>query len=143
MSLTTSRQGVTTTVPVAPAASRVIDLTAADRLDARSALELREGIVAHLGDGPCLAVVDVTGVRHVTPSGLVGTLELLRTLRRHGGDLRLFGNSEALRQANGAADLGTITRVYATREQALVGRAERLVAAKPRRRTLAGLFGRR
>ncbi|WP_060930000.1 STAS domain-containing protein [Granulicoccus phenolivorans] len=127
---------------VLPAGPRIIDLVAAPTLDASSALHLREALVDHLSDGPCLVLVDVGHVRHVLPSGLVGTLELLRLTRRTGGDFRLYGTSEAVRQASVSTDLGMIARCYATREQAELGRAERMIQPAPRRR-LATLFGRR
>lgn len=110
-----------------------VDLTAEGTLDATAALELREHIVQHLADGPRLFLLEISRVGHVTASGVAGTLELLHLARRHGGDLRPYGESVAVSHARHQTRLGTITRCYSTREQALVGGTDRTLPVAPRR----------
>lgn len=110
-----------------------VDLTAQGTLDATAALELRESLVQHLADGPRLFLLEVSGVHRATPSGVAGTLELLHLARRHGGDLRLHGESVAIRHARHQTQLGSITRCYSTREQAVAGGTDRSLPAGSRR----------
>lgn len=131
MSLVTPRlvdDGAAARTTLAP-----VDLTAEGTLDATTALNLRETLVQHLADGPRLFLLEVSGIDRATPSGVVGTLELLHLARRHGGDLRVYGESAAVHHARHQTQLGSITRCYATREQALAGGAGRSLPTSSRR----------
>lgn len=132
MSLTTSTHRVDVRTPTANTMSR-IDLFWAGSLDAEASLELRERIIPHLIDGPRLFLLDVSGIDHVTASGIVGAVELLRLARRHGGDLRLFGVSAAFEDATLQTQLSAIARCYVTREQAIAGPIDRVLPTKSKR----------
>lgn len=123
---------VTTTPPAqgaAPQAHAFRDLALRGSLDATTTLGLRVGVTESVQDGPAVVLLDVSGVTSVTASGVAATLELLRLARSRGGDLRLHGTSEAVAHAQLAARLTQITRVYASREEA--------VAAAPSRQDVA------
>lgn len=95
------------------------DLTLTGRLDAAAVLALRVPVTEAVADGPAIVLIDVSGVTNVTASGVAGLLELLRLARLRGGDLRIHGTSQAVVDAQEAAHLTNINRVYAGRDEAV------------------------
>lgn len=132
MSLVTPRL-VAADAGARPTALAPIDLTAEGTLDASATLELREQFVQHLADGPRLFLLEISGIRRASASGVAGVLELLHLARRHGGDLRLYGDSVAVSQARHQTQLGSITRCYSTRDQAIAGGTDRSLPTASRR----------
>jgi ABC-type transporter Mla MlaB component len=113
----------TITPTTAPGASAPVthDLTLDGPLDAAATLALRGPVTQVVQDGPVLILVNVTGVTKVTASGVAGVLELRRLARSRGADVRLYGVSHAVVQAQMASELTAITRVYSSREAAVRG----------------------
>lgn len=122
-----------------PSGMFALDVSVSGILDATAVLEIREALVDYLADGPCLVLLNVSGIDRVAASGLAGTLELLHLTRMHGGDLRPYGSSPALTRARAEVSLGSISRVYATRDLALRGHVDRIADSGRKRRR----FGRR
>lgn len=109
------------------------DVAVAGRLDAAAVLNLREAVVQACADGPVKILVNISGVTQVTASGLAGMLELLRLARARGGDVRLYGVSLAVADAQEASQLTSITRIYVHREQAAGAGLDRPALANPAR----------
>ncbi|WOQ16364.1 STAS domain-containing protein [Raineyella sp. W15-4] len=126
-----------------PAGMFALDVSVSGTLDASAVLEIREAIISYLGDGPCLVLVNVTGIDRVAASGLAGTLELLHLTRMHGGDLRPYGSSPAVAQARSAVAFGEIYRVYPSRDLALRGHVDRIADPGRARRRFGRREGRR
>lgn len=124
--------------PAVPALARH-DLVVRGVLDATTVLQLRELVGAATQDRPALILVDVTAVTSVTPSGLVGVIELLRLSRSRGGDLRLWGASTTVIDAQLMAELTTITRVYGGRLAALEAGRRPVPARASTKRMLGAL----
>jgi anti-sigma B factor antagonist len=101
----------------------IVDLTCGEHLDAGVTLSLRETTVRAAADGPVLVLLDVSGIRAIDASGVVGLLEVLRQVRSRGGDLRLHGTSRALNDAGLQGHLGHVARIYRDRQEAAVGGA--------------------
>ncbi|MGB8021219.1 MAG: STAS domain-containing protein [Candidatus Nanopelagicales bacterium] len=95
------------------------DLAVHGRFDAAAGIDLRALVTQAVQDGPALVLLDVTRVTEVTPSGLAGALELLRLVRSRGGDLRMYGSSMAVINAQHVARLTEISRVYGGRQAAV------------------------
>lgn len=111
------------------------DLALTGRVDATAVLALRIPVTAAVIDGPAVVLLDVAGVTSATASGVAGLLELLRLARMRGGDLRLHGTSQAIADAQVAARLTAITRVYASRAEAVDAGVRRPAdEARPHRR---------
>lgn len=137
-----------TTVAAAPGASTPRDPLSADtapptqhdvaltgRLDADAAIELRDWASQTVADGPVLLLVDISEITQVTASGMAGMLEIQRLVRSRGGDVRMYGSSPAVRDAQFTSQLATINRVYPDRARAVSGRPARsLPSSAPRRR---------
>jgi cellulose synthase (UDP-forming) len=90
---------------------------AAGRFDADAALQLRSDIKAtlHL---PAIVLVDVSSVTMVTPSGAAAMVDMLRMVRAHGGELRMFGESRGFTVAHEAMSMAAVTRLYPGRDEA-------------------------
>lgn len=86
------------------------------RFDAGEALRLRD-LVANSAPTP-LVLIDVGVVRTVTPSGIAVMLDLLRMVRARGGELRVYGASDAFERAHRILDLGSLTCLHADRADA-------------------------
>lgn len=111
------------------------DVALTGRLDANAAIELRDWASQTVADGPVLLLVDISEITQVTASGMAGMLEIQRLVRSRGGDVRMYGSSPAVRDAQFASALATINRVYPDRARALVGRpAGSPPSPAPRRR---------
>lgn len=95
------------------------DLSLSGELNAAAVQILRQQVADATQDGPVVILVDVTDVTVVTPSGLVGLLEMLRLARVRGGDLRLYGSSVTVLDAQTVARLTEVARVYGGREAAV------------------------
>jgi anti-anti-sigma regulatory factor len=93
------------------------------RLDARTAVDLKDAAIRAAGNGPVLVLIDVSAVSAIDASGVVGILEVLRAVRSRGGDVRLHGASASLEAVRFQAHLGQIARIYGTRDQAMRGGA--------------------
>ncbi|GAA3274137.1 STAS domain-containing protein [Paenarthrobacter aurescens] len=121
-----------------------LDLKIAGTLDATTVRAVREASAKAAEDGPILVLLNVTAVRSVAASGVVGLFEVLHLLRSRGGDLRLFGTSNELQDTRLQAHLGHVARIYPTREEAVDGGA---APGRPRRLSPGSrwpkLFGRR
>jgi cellulose synthase (UDP-forming) len=87
------------------------------RFDADAALRLRSDIASTL-DVPAIVLIDISSVRMVTPSGAAAMLDLLRMVRAHGGELRMFGASKGFTEAHEAMALAAVTRLYPGCEEA-------------------------
>lgn len=115
----------TSTSPPSPASTGLAialpqrDVAIEGRLDAASALRLRVPVTEAIQDGPAMVLIDVSAVTQVTASGLAGMLELLRLARARGGELRLYGTSQAVADAQLVAQLTQVSRVYPGRQDAL------------------------
>ncbi|GAA2868800.1 STAS domain-containing protein [Paenarthrobacter ilicis] len=109
---------VSNTMPTSLAS---LDLTLTGALDAATVLAIRHDSATAATDGPIVVLLDVAAVTTVGASGVVGLLEVLHVLRARGGDLRLFGTSEALENTRLQAHLGQVARIYGTREEAVDG----------------------
>lgn len=99
----------------------IVDLACTGNLDAGATLSLRDTTVRAIADGPVLVFLDVSGIRALDASGVVGLLEVLRLVRSRGGDLRLHGTSRPLNDAGLAGHLGQVARIYPNRQEAGVG----------------------
>jgi anti-sigma B factor antagonist len=123
----------------------VIDLACSGPLDAAVTLTLRDAVVRAAADGPVLVLLDVSGIRALDASGVVGLVEVLRQVRSRGGDLRLHGTSPALIDAQLEAHLGQVARIYPDRRHAENGGAspERGDGHRCRSRSIRNRFFRR
>lgn len=119
--------------PVPPEQPRFHDLTVAGVFDAAAMLALRDQVTAALADGPVTVLVNISGVTQVTASGLAGVLELLRLARSRGGDVRLYGISLAVADAQEASRLTSVIRIYVRRDQAAGADAQPASVANPAR----------
>lgn len=88
---------------------------AALRFDASAALQLRSAVA--LSEERSIVLIDVSGVTAVTPSGVAAMLDLLRMVRARGGELRLFGTSQAFDLAHEVLALSHVTRLHCDREE--------------------------
>jgi cellulose synthase (UDP-forming) len=93
----------------APAAKH---LFAAPRFDAAAALGLRSTVAVAMQGPSSVVLIDVSGVRTVTPSGMAAMLDLLRMVRSRGGDLRIFGASRGFAMAHEMLSLSHVTRLH-------------------------------
>lgn len=121
------------TSPIPPAAMPLHDVEVTGLFDAAAMLKLREQVTEALADGPVTMLVDISGVTQVTASGLAGMLELLRLARSRGGDVRLYGISLAVADAQEASRLTSVTRIYVRRDQAAQSGAQPPTLANPAR----------
>jgi cellulose synthase (UDP-forming) len=80
--------------------------------DAAAALGLRSTVTEAMGGGLSMVLIDVSGVRTVTPSGVAAMLDLLRKVRSRGGDLRIFGASRGFAMAFETMSLSRVTRLH-------------------------------
>jgi cellulose synthase (UDP-forming) len=91
---------------------------AAPHFDAVAALTLR----CHVREGaqgrPPVVLIDVSGVRTVTPSAVAATLELMRMVRAGGGDLRIVGTSPSFTMAHETMSLNHVTRLHGDHAEA-------------------------
>jgi cellulose synthase (UDP-forming) len=93
-------------------------LCAATRFDAAAALALRSNVCdATQGHRP-VVLIDVSGVRTVTPSAVATTLDLMRMVRARGGDLRIFGASRSFTMAHQTMSLDHVTRLHGDHAEA-------------------------
>jgi cellulose synthase (UDP-forming) len=114
-------------VPARPAPAHLVavmeaepqDHRAAVHFDADAALQLRSDIASTL-DLPAMVLIDISSVTMVTPSGAAAMLDLLRMVRAHGGELRMFGASKGFTQAHEAMALEAVTRLYSGRDEASI-----------------------
>jgi cellulose synthase (UDP-forming) len=104
-------------------------LCAAARFDAAAALALRSNVADRAQDYSPMVLIDVSGVRMVTPSGVAAMLDLLRLVRSRGGDLRIFGASRSFTLAHETMSLSHVTRLHADCAEA----CELPRAVRPRR----------
>lgn len=65
-----------------------------------------------------MVLVDISSVTMVTPSGLAAMVDMLRMVRAHGGELRMFGASRGFTVAHETMALATVTRLYPGRDEA-------------------------
>ncbi|SCX11561.1 glycosyltransferase family 2 protein [Mycolicibacterium fluoranthenivorans] len=106
-------------VPVrAAGAELAILLYAAARFDAVAALALRSHVAESVLGGAPIVLVDVSGVRTITPSAVAVVVDLLRLLRTSGGDLRIFGDSRSFALAYETMALSHVTRLHGDPEEA-------------------------
>jgi cellulose synthase (UDP-forming) len=84
---------------------------AATCFDAAAALALRSNVRDAAPGQPPVVLIDVSGVRTVTPSAVAGTLDLMRMVRARGGDLRIFGASRSFTMAHETMSLSHVTRL--------------------------------
>jgi anti-sigma B factor antagonist len=104
-----------------PPALELRDMALQGRLDGAAVLKLRDQVNEALQDRPANILVDISGVTQVTASGLAGVLELLHLARSRGGDVRLYGVSLAIADAQEASRLTAVTRIYVRRDLAAQG----------------------
>lgn len=104
--------------PISDRADAVVFTPDAMTLDSRAALRLRNEVAGFLSEDR-LVLIDVSGVRKVTPAGLAGMLQLLHLVRAEGADLRLFGLSAAMRSAHEAYRLDLLTPIHRQEADAL------------------------
>jgi cellulose synthase (UDP-forming) len=94
-------------------------LRAAARFDAVAALDLRSQVAVALTGPSPIVLIDVSGVRTLTPSGVAVLVDLLRVVRSHGGDLRIFGASRGcFATAHEMMALSNITRLHVDHAEA-------------------------
>ncbi len=93
-------------------------LDLAPRFDATAALAMRSQVAAGLREGASVVLVDVSGVRTITPSAVAVVVDLLRLLRSGGGDLRIFGDSRTFTLAYETMALSHVTRLHGDSEEA-------------------------
>jgi cellulose synthase (UDP-forming) len=114
----------TATQPLRAAAQERLTLTAARHLcaatcfDASAALALRSNLSDVTQGHPPVVLIDVSGVRTVTPSAVAATLDLMRMVRARGGDLRIFGASRSFTRAHEAMSLNHVTRLHGDHAEA-------------------------
>jgi cellulose synthase (UDP-forming) len=114
----------TVTQPLRTVARQSSSLTAAGHLcaaacfDASAALALRSSMSDATRGHPPVVLIDVSGVRTVTPSAVAATLDLMRMLRARGGDLRIFGASRSFTLAHETMSLNHVTRLHGDRAEA-------------------------
>ena len=114
----------TETQPVGAAAQESLPLTAAGYLcaatcfDAAAALALRSLLSDATQGHPPVVLIDVSGVRTVTPSAVAATLDLMRMVRARGGDLRIFGASRSFTIAHETMLLHHVTRLHGDHAEA-------------------------
>jgi cellulose synthase (UDP-forming) len=96
-----------------------MQLRAAARFDAVAALDLRSQVAVALTGPSPIVLIDVSGVRTLTPSGVAVLVDLLRVVRSHGGDLRIFGASRGcFAMAHEMMALSNITRLHVDHAEA-------------------------
>lgn len=106
----------TATQPSGPAVPT--RLCAAATFDATAALAMRSHIEGCTRDGAPIVLIDVSGVRTITPSAVAVVLDLLRLVRAGGGDLRIFGDSRTFTLAYETMALARVTRLHGDSEEA-------------------------
>jgi cellulose synthase (UDP-forming) len=87
-------------------------LHAAARFDATAALAMRSHVADSTRAGAPIVMIDVSGVRTITPSAVAVVLDLLRLARAGGGDLRIFGDSRTFTLAYETMALARVTRLH-------------------------------
>lgn len=93
-------------------------LSAATCFDAAAALALRSKLSDATQGHPPVVLIDVSGVRTVTPSAVAATLDLMRMVRARGGDLRIFGASRSFTMAHETMSLNHVTRLHGDHAEA-------------------------
>jgi cellulose synthase (UDP-forming) len=91
---------------------------AATYFDAAAALVLRSRLSDATQGHPPVVLIDVSGVRTVTPSAVAATLDLMRMVRARGGDLRIFGASRSFIMAHDTMSLHHVTRLHGDHAEA-------------------------
>ena len=95
----------------------------APRFDAAAALALRSDVAQSAPDRAPMVLIDVSGVRIVTPSGVAAMLDILRLVRSRGGDLRIIGASSSFTLAHETMALTRVTRLHSSAEDSQSPRA--------------------
>jgi len=93
-------------------------LCAATCFEAVAALALRSKLSDATQGHPPVVLIDVSGVRTVTPSAVAATLDLMRMVRARGGDLRIFGASRSFTMAHDTMSLHHVTRLHGDHAEA-------------------------
>jgi cellulose synthase (UDP-forming) len=109
---------VSAAVAVSESSPAAGHLCAATRFDAAAALALRSNFRDEAHDHPPVVLIDVSGVRTVTPSAVAATLDLMRMVRARGGDLRIFGASRSFTMAHDMMSLHHVTRLHGDHAEA-------------------------
>jgi anti-sigma B factor antagonist len=89
------------------------------RLDALTALELKEAIRELVDAGQVELVVDLSGVPFIDSSGLAALVSGLKATRQAGGALRLAGLNEQARTVLRLTRLDRVFALYADRAAAV------------------------
>lgn len=91
------------------------------RLDAASARRLKERVEALSDEKRLKLVLDMAGVDFIDSSGLGTLITSLRILTRQGGDIRLSGLQERVKNIFELTRLDRIFGIYGDSEAAAVG----------------------
>ncbi len=83
-------------------------------IDMATCPQLRQEIVAHIGQGNLHLVVDLDGVEFIDSTGLGVLIGGLKRARSHGGDLRVSGVDDRLGRVFQLTGLGEILLVVSS-----------------------------
>jgi anti-sigma B factor antagonist len=100
-------------------AERCVVLALKGRLDALTALELKEAIRERVDAGQVDLVVDLSGVPFIDSSGLAAMVSGLKAARQAGGSVKLAGPSEQALTVLRLTKLDRVFALYADRAAAL------------------------
>jgi anti-sigma B factor antagonist len=98
---------------------QAIVLVLAGEIDMKCSVKLRGKFMELIGDKPPLLVVNMTQVGFMDSSGLGTLVEVLKWMRRNGGQLRLAGLTQSIRNIFEIARLESVFQIYDTEEEAL------------------------
>ncbi len=100
-------------------------VAASGEIDVAAAPELREQLVAIIGDGTTQLVIDIENVDFIDSTGLGVLVGAIRRARSAGGDLRLVCTNSRLLKVFDVTGLDEVFTIEATVDDAVAASSER------------------
>ena len=98
---------------------QAVVLVLAGEIDMKCSVKLRDKLLELLKEKPPILVVNLAQVAFMDSSGLGTLVEALRWSRRNGGEFKLAGLSQAVRNIFEISRLDSVFQVYDTETEAL------------------------
>jgi anti-anti-sigma factor len=92
-----------------------------ERLDLLSAAPVRQAVADLLARGRTHVVIDLAGVSFMDSSGVGALVGSLKLARKAGGELRIAGAAEQVREVLRLTTVDRVLRPYADVDEALAG----------------------
>ncbi|MHC4103510.1 MAG: STAS domain-containing protein [Planctomycetota bacterium] len=98
---------------------QAVILVLAGEIDMKSSIKLRNEFLELLREKPSVLIVNMTQVEFMDSSGIGTLVEVLRWSRRNGGQLKLAGLAQGVRNIFEISRLDAVFQIYDTEAEAL------------------------